>query len=70
MGAPDCSLYSSPIMCTDEPTPADPKWIVPGSFFAMSVNCLRSLAANKGVATTTWGISASTVTTRKSVAGL
>ncbi|MOA25882.1 hypothetical protein D3C78_1466340 [compost metagenome] len=63
-------MYSSPIMCTDEPTPAEPKWMLPGSFLASAVSCCRSLAGSAGEATTTCGISASTVTTRRSEAGL
>ncbi|MCY1225532.1 hypothetical protein D9M72_377300 [compost metagenome] len=56
-------------MCTDDPTPAEPKLMVSGCLRASATSCFRSLAGSAGWATTTCGISASTVTTFRSVAG-
>ncbi|MNT97607.1 hypothetical protein D3C72_2399650 [compost metagenome] len=56
-------------MCTDEPTPAEPKWIVSGLARASAVSSASVLAGRPGVATTTWGISATMVISFRSWAG-
>ncbi len=56
-------------MCTDEPTPAEPKWTDSGLARARVVSSARVLAGSPGVATTTCGISATMVITFKSWAG-